>query len=44
MKLANGNIYDGDWVDGLREGKGIVRWQNGNCYEGDFQGDKMNGR
>ena len=33
---ADGNKYEGDFVNGIRTGKGIYTWPNGYKYEGDF--------
>ena len=30
MTYANGNIYEGDWKDYNKEGKGVYTWTNGN--------------
>ena len=29
-------VYDGDWRDDKRNGKGKMMWPNGHTYEGDF--------
>ena len=34
--FANGNRYDGDWLDDKRTGFGIYTYINGNAYEGMF--------
>ena len=36
--------YVGQVVNGLREGKGIMYWNNGDRYEGDFRNDKAEGK
>ena len=36
--------YVGQVVNGLREGKGIVYYNDGNRYEGDFRNDKAEGK
>ena len=33
----NGDVYEGDFHNGLRSGKGVYRYKNGDVYEGDFQ-------
>lgn len=48
----NGDKYEGQWVDGKREGKGngslknvgVLLYSNGNKYEGEWADDKMNGQ
>ena len=36
MTLANGTVYEGDFVDGMFTGKGKLTWANGDVYEGVF--------
>ena len=33
---ANGNQYEGDFINGMFHGKGVFTWANGDRYEGDF--------
>ena len=33
----DGERYEGDYVNGKREGKGIYYFKNGDKYEGDFK-------
>lgn len=33
---SNGTIYEGDWVDGKRTGKGRIIWPCGKEYKGEF--------
>jgi hypothetical protein len=40
----DGNVYDGDWVDGDRTGKGTFTWKDGSWYTGDFVDSKMTGK
>ena len=42
--MKNGNIYDGDWKDDVRNGKGKYTWINGDIYDGDWKDDKRNGK
>lgn len=37
MVHHNGDVYEGDWVDGLKEGRGYYTWENGDVYEGEFK-------
>ena len=40
----NGEYYIGQWLDGLRHGKGIIYYKNDSIkYEGDFVNDKYEG-
>ena len=36
--------YVGQVVNGLREGKGICYWENGDRYEGDYRNDNKEGK
>jgi hypothetical protein len=38
-----GNRYEGQWVDNLRSGQGVLFYADGGKYEGYFKNDKMNG-
>ena len=40
----DGNKYIGEMKDNIREGKGILYYDNGSKYEGDFKNDKFNGK
>ena len=39
-----GRRYEGDRKNNLKEGKGILYFQNGDKYEGEFKNDKMDGK
>ena len=39
----NGDVYEGEMVDGFRHGKGKYTWANGNEYEGDWVRGKRTG-
>ncbi len=43
VELENGDIYEGDFVDGVRTGSGTYVWANGNEYQGDFLNNQMHG-
>ena len=40
---ANGQIYEGNYVNGIKEGKGKLIYPNGFVYDGDFVGGKPRG-
>lgn len=39
-----GNVYVGQWLDGQRNGQGIMTWANGDRYEGTFAQDLRHGQ
>ena len=41
---ANGDVFEGTLVKGLRHGKGAIHWANGQRYNGDWVNDKPVGR
>lgn len=44
LRLASGDSYDGEWVDGQRHGRGILTLANARGrYVGDFQRNKFHG-
>lgn len=45
MTYANGDIYQGDWVNGKAQGNGVfVDKANGTIYEGQWDKDKQMGQ
>ena len=36
----NGDVYEGEYVDGLKEGFGVYRWASGSKYEGNWKAGK----
>merc|ERR1719481_1163477 len=44
MKWQNGDRYEGDWIDGIRQGKGCYTSKSsGNKYDGEYNNDKKEG-
>ena len=41
---ANGDVYDGTLVKGLRQGKGLFIWAHGQRFEGDWVQDTPSGK
>lgn len=39
----NTDQYSGEYIDGIREGKGKYIFANGDRYEGDFKNNKKHG-
>ena len=40
---SNGDVYEGDFVDGMRTGEGTFRWADGKTYVGSFKEDAREG-
>ena len=43
LKLAAGDVYEGEWLADKRHGKGILKWSDGDVYIGDYKDDIMHG-
>lgn len=43
MKYNNGDIYEGDFRDDMRNGNGTLRYANQSIYSGEFLDDVENG-
>ena len=41
--MANGNKYEGEWRNGLRNGYGTFYWLTGQVYKGQWLDDHMHG-
>lgn len=41
---AGAGIYTGEWKNGRPEGKGSIKWDNGDLYEGDWKDGKISGQ
>lgn len=44
IELENGISYEGEWLNGLREGQGQQIWSDNSRYEGEWKNNKANGR
>ena len=42
-KLPDGNVYEGQYVNNVRSGEGIMTYANGDVYEGAWAKDHPNG-
>jgi hypothetical protein len=40
MNYQNGDIYEGEWKNGLKDGSGIYKYYNGDKYSGCWNEDK----
>ena len=43
FRFANGDVYEGHWKGGQREGHGVYSGEGGNTYDGEYLADKMHG-
>ena len=43
LSYKDGSIYNGLFVDGLKHGMGLILYQNGDKYEGNFSNDEIDG-
>lgn len=44
LYYADGNIYDGEWLNDMRHGMGtLVNYKDGSRYEGQWERDKRHG-
>ena len=43
-EYSNGDVYEGEFVDGQRHGSGILISASGDVYEGEFVDDQQHGR
>jgi hypothetical protein len=44
MYYKKNRVYEGEWMNDVRHGKGYERYSNGNKYEGDFINGKAHGK
>lgn len=43
LNIEPNKWYEGDWIDGRRDGFGILKWNDGSVYVGYFKNDKADG-
>ena len=43
MTWSSGEVYEGDWHQGLQHGRGTMRWLDRRTYIGDWSAGKPNG-
>lgn len=44
VKLANGDLYKGNFKNGKRHGSGVCMFKSGALYKGDFNDDQIHGQ
>ena len=44
MVFSDGDVYDGEWKDGMRHGKGRMTYSDGDIYDGEWMEDKGHGQ
>lgn len=42
--INSGDVYNGQWKEGQRFGKGLIFHKEGGYYEGSWKNDKPNGK
>jgi len=42
-KYTNGNVYEGEWVDGRKSGEGTQTWPSGEKYSGSWSNNREHG-
>lgn len=40
---TSGNIYEGDWKNDIKEGKGVLTFSTGDIYDGNWLTNKRDG-
>lgn len=43
LHFENGDLYIGDFLNGMKHGKGLYKYNTGNIYKGDWENDVKNG-
>ena len=43
MKLANGTVFEGNFLNGKKHGAGTFHWDDDSSFKGSFKDDKMEG-
>ena len=44
LHAADQSVYEGEWVDGQKEGRAVEKFANGDSYKGRFKASKREGR
>ena len=44
MTFTNGDVYEGEWKNGLHHGQGTYTWSSGKKYEGEWKDSKKDGQ
>ena len=43
MKYLNGNVYNGEWIQGVQQGSGLMQYYNEDVYDGKWQDGERHG-
>ena len=43
-KWPDGNEYEGDYINNIKEGEGIFKWKDGRIFKGKFKNGKPHGK
>ena len=44
MKYKNWDEYNGNWINDLKEGNGIIKHKNGDKYDGNWKNNLKEGK
>ncbi|CAK90590.1 unnamed protein product (macronuclear) [Paramecium tetraurelia] len=44
ITFSDGTTYKGEWMNGLKDGQGVLKWPSGSIYSGFFLEGKLNGK
>lgn len=44
IKYPDGRIYQGEFLNDMKHGKGVYTWPNGKIYDGEWKEDMYHGR
>ena len=43
-KWPDGNEYEGDYINNIKEGEGVFKWKDGRKYKGKFKNGRPHGK
>ena len=44
LMFSNGDQYEGEWVRGMKQGHGTMKYNDGTIYDGQWRDDTFNGQ
>ena len=42
--MTDGSVYEGNWIDGVKDGTGKLYWKNGDIYDGNWLNNEYHGQ